>query len=48
LRSAGFAGDRGNLLEVIAEGIDAVTVVDKIRNEAKLREAKLMSVEDQN
>ncbi|KAL3740994.1 hypothetical protein ACJRO7_022156 [Eucalyptus globulus] len=48
LKSADYAGERGNMLEVIAERIDAVRVVDRIRKEAKLQEAKLIRVVDQN
>ncbi|KAK3432296.1 hypothetical protein EUGRSUZ_E03827 [Eucalyptus grandis] len=44
LKSAGFYEEHGDLLVVIAEKIDAVTVVDKIRK-AGLRDAKLFHFE---
>jgi len=43
-----YAGENGNMLEVIAERVDATRVVDKIRREANLQGAKLISVNDQN
>ncbi|KAL3741005.1 hypothetical protein ACJRO7_022167 [Eucalyptus globulus] len=46
--STRYVGERGTMLEVIAERIEADTVVGKIRKEAKLRDAKLISVGDQN
>lgn len=43
-----FVGERGDLLEVIAEKIDTATVVDKIRRKAGLTKAWLVSFGDQN
>ncbi|KAL3740986.1 hypothetical protein ACJRO7_022150 [Eucalyptus globulus] len=48
LQSVDYAGENGNMLEVIAERVDATRVVDKIRREANLQGAKLISVNDQN
>ncbi|KAI6704735.1 hypothetical protein NL676_007697 [Syzygium grande] len=42
---AGFVGDRGDRLKVIAEEINAATVVDRIRRNAGLQNAQLISVE---
>ncbi|KAI3434138.1 uncharacterized protein J3R85_006779 [Psidium guajava] len=48
LKSASFIGERGDLLEVIAEEIDMATVVDKIRRKAGLPNARLVSFGSQN
>lgn len=45
VKFAAFVGERGDWLKVIAEEIDAVTVVDRIQRKAGLRDAKLISVE---
>ncbi|KAL3740996.1 hypothetical protein ACJRO7_022158 [Eucalyptus globulus] len=48
LKSANFIGERGDLLELIAEEIDTATVVDKIRRKAGLPKAWLVSFGDHN
>ncbi|KAI6704731.1 hypothetical protein NL676_007693 [Syzygium grande] len=45
VQSTRYVGERGNVLEVTAERIDVAKVVDKIRREANLRDAKLINVE---
>lgn len=43
-----FVGKGGGVLEVIAASIDVATVVNRIRSNAGLRDARLISVVEQD